>query len=199
MAKAMRKGRKQGRRAAARVPRGISSAGTVAVIRRVLEASQPRGAVDQGYQLGVVPTNLSDFAQLQALWARYRLLRCRFHFVVSGDYDASPAYPTLWVYHDLVSAGAPTGLTQAFLKRGVKALTFNAANNKRSFDVVPNVWTSNAFLTQVPAPQMHVQTASSFAPTFSSIAFWGQNYNTAVASAPITVLIEMMLEFSEPN
>lgn len=200
MAKAqMQKGRKQQRRRAARVPRGVSSVGTVAVIRRVLEASQPRGVTDQGYQLGVVPGNLSDWSQLQALWARYRMLRTRFHFVQSGDYDGTPAYPTFWTYHDLVSAGAPTSLSQAFLKKGVKALSFNAANTKRTFDVVPMVWTSNAFITQVPSPQMYVQTAASYAPSFSSVAFWGLNYNTAVASCPITCLIEMMIEFSEPN
>jgi len=182
------------------VPRGVRSAGTVAIIRRVLDAGTiVRGVTDSGSQFGVVPSNLSDWSQLQALWGMYRLLRVSNHFMIDGDFDTTPAYPTLWAYHDYASLGAPANLSQAFLKRGVKALSFNAANTKRTFSLVPMVWTSSTFATQVPSPQMWYQTASAFAPSFSSISVWGQNYNSTVGTPGLRLLQEMQIEFREPN
>jgi len=199
-AKRGRKQRKVGKRGAvARVPRG-PRAGTVAVIRRVLDAgSMSKATSDQGYQFGVVPANLSDWGSLQVMWLRYRLLSVRYIFMTSGEYDTTPAYPTLWTFHDLVSAGAPVSLVQAYLKKGVRSLSFSATAQRRVFDVVPMVWTSSSFATQVPAPSIYYQTTSAFAPTFSSVAVWGQNYNSTTGAATIMVLQEMAIEFSEPN
>lgn len=195
-----RRGKKNGKRAVTGLSRMPRAGGTVAVIRRVLDAGVlSKAATDQGSALGVVPGNLSDWGSLQVMWLRYRLLKVRFIFMTSGEYDGTPAFPTLWVYHDFVSGGAPTALVQAYLKQGVRELSFNTTRQKNVFDFVPNVWTSSNFSTQVPAPQMKYQTTSAFAPTFSSIALWAQNYNTGTAAANITILQEMLIEFSEPN
>ncbi len=186
------------RRRPARVPRAVSN-GTVAVLRRTFAAGNvARLAVDGGAQWGTVPSNLSDWSSLQGLFARYRLLRVVNHYVTNGEYDSSPAYATFWVYHDFMSVGAPTSLQDAFLKQGVRALRFSASQTKRSFSYVPMVWASSGFSTQLPAPQMHYQTATSFAPTFSSLAGWLQNYNTTIASPPVLLVQEMVIEFSEP-
>lgn len=199
MAKSMQKQRRGARRPrTVRVPRAIQN-GTVAVIRRVFNAGNVvKGAADAGNTWGTVPSNLSDWASLQALFGRYRLLKVVNHYMTSGEYDTTPAYPILWVYHDLASLGAPASLPDAFLKTGVRALTFTATRTKHSFPYIPMVWTSSGFQTQVPAPQLKYQTAAGFAPTFSSISAWAQNYNTAVGSANLLLLQEMVLEFSEP-
>lgn len=182
-----------------RVPRPVSNNGTVARIRRVLDAGTVvKGAADAGSQWGTVPSSLSDWAQLQALFAQYRVLHVVNNYMLAGEFDASPAYPTLWVYHDLASVGAPANLSQAFLKKGVKSLEFNASHNRRSFRYVPMAWTSSGFQTQVPAPQLWGQTAAAFAPTFSSVSGWAQNYNTLTAAASIMLLQEMVIEFREP-
>lgn len=182
-----------------RVPRQVGSVGTVAVIRRVLAAGNiVKPATDAGGAFGTVPGNLLDWASFQATFARFRLLRCTNVYMVAGEFDTTPAYPTLWVYHDLVSAGAPASIADAFLKRGVRPLSFNATVQRRVFSYVPMVWTSTGFNTQVPAPQFCGQTASAFAPVFSSVGYWGQNYNTGTAAPTLMLLQEMLIEFSEP-
>lgn len=182
-----------------RVPRSVGSAGTVVSIRRVYDAGTVVKALgDGGGQWGTVPSNLSDWASFQATFARYRLLRVTNVYMVSGEFDATPAFPTLWVYHDYMSTGAPANLSQAFLKQGVKSLSFNATTQRRSFTYVPMVWTSSGFQTQVPAPQLYAQTAAAFAPSFSSVGYWAQNYNTTTAACNIMLLQEMLLEFSLP-
>lgn len=179
------------------VPRGLS--GTVAVFRRTLNAGNvSRGPADQGQQFGTVPSSLLDWGSLQVVWGRYRLLKVTNHFILSGEFDTTPAYPTLFVYHDFVSSGAPVSLQEAMLKQGVKQLGFSAANPKRSFTYVPQVWTSSGFATQVPAPSIHYQTATAFAPVFSSVGCWGLNYNTTVGSPTIVLIQEMLIEFSLP-
>jgi len=181
------------------IPRSVGSAGTVVQLRRTLDAGVLVKTVsDGGQQLGTVPSGLSDWAQLQAMFGRYRLLRVTNHFLVSGEFDATPAYPTLWVYHDQMSIGVPGSLTVAFLKQGVKPLSFGPTYQHRRFSYVPFVWTDTTFRTQVPAPQMAYQTATASAPSFSSVAMWGQNYNSTTSAANIMLLQEMLLEFSEP-
>lgn len=189
------RGQKRGRKQ--RVPRPLG--GTVAVIRRTLDAGNvSRGVSDQGQQFGTVPSSLLDWGSLQVLWGRYRVLSVTNHYILSGEFDTTPAYPTLFVYHDLVSSGAPTSLAEAMLKQGVKQLSFGANVAKRSFTYVPNVWTSSGFQTQVPAPSARYQTATAFAPVFTSVGAWGLNYNTTVGSPTIRLLQEMVLEFSLP-
>lgn len=190
-------GRKRGR--LQRVPRPVSSAGTVAVIRRTLDAGNlARLVADSGYQFGTVPSSLLDWGSLQAMWGRYRLLSVTNHFILSGEFDTTPAYPTMFVYHDFVSSGAPASLAEAMLKQGVKQLNFGANCPKRSFTYHPMVWTSTGFQTQVPAASARYQTATAFAPTFTSCGAWGLNYNSAVGSPTIRLLQEMTLEFSLP-
>lgn len=186
-------------RGATRVPRSVST-GTVALIRRVFDAgSVVKPISDSGGQWGTVPGNLSDWASFQATFGRYRLLRVTNVYMVAGEFDSTPAYPTLWVYHDYLSLGAPANLTQAFLKQGVKSLSFNASVQRRSFTYVPMVWTSSGFQTQVPSPQFYAQTATAYAPNFSSVGYWGQNYNTTTGGATVMLLQEMLLEFSLPS
>lgn len=195
-----RPGRKVGRsKRTVRLPRQVGSSGTVARIRRVLDAGNVvKGATDSGGQWGTVPSNLNDWASFQATFARYRLLRVTNVYMISGEFDATPAYPTLWVYHDFMSTGAPANLVQAFLKQGVKSLSFNATTSRRAFSYVPMVWTSSGFQTQVPAPQFYAQTAAAFAPSYSSVGYWAQNYNTGTAAANLMLLQEMLIEFSLP-
>lgn len=182
-----------------RVPRPLKN-GTIVTIRRVFDAGNVvKALADSGGQFGTVPSNLSDWSALQALFARYRLLRVTNTFMISGEFDTTPAYPTIWIYHDLVSAGAPASLTQAYLKQGVKSLSFNATTSRRHFTYVPMVWSSSGFATQVPSPQMYYQTAGGFAPTFSSASYWAQNYNTTTGACNLMLLQEMLLEMSEPN
>jgi hypothetical protein len=169
------------------------------VIRRVFDAGTiVKPAVDGGGQWGTVPSNLNDWASFQATFGRYRLLRVTNVYMCNGEFDTTPAYPTFWVYHDLVSGGAPANLTQAFLKQGVKSLSFNATCQRRRFSYVPMVWTSTGFQTQVPAPQFYCQTAAAFAPSFTSVGYWGQNYNTGTAACNVMLLQEMLVEFSLP-
>ena len=168
------------------------------MIRRTFDAGLvARALADQGQQFGTVPSSLSDWASLQAVFARYRLLSVTNHFILSGEFDTTPAYPTLFVYHDFVSAGAPASLQDAMLKQGLKQLNFGSMNPVRSFRYVPNVWTSTGFQVQVPAPSVKYQTATGFAPVFSSSA-WALNYNTTVGSPAIRLVQEMIIEFSEP-
>jgi len=184
------------RTTAVRVPRPVP--GTVARIRRVLNAGNVvRGAADAGSQWGTVPSSLLDWASLQALFAQFRLLSVTNHYILSGEYDGTPAYPTFWVYHDFSSQGAPSSLQDAFVRQGVKALSFSATNTKRSFTYVPKVWTSSGFATQLPAPQVWGQTATAL-PVFSSVSGFTQNYNTTVGSPTIVLLQEMLLEFRQP-
>jgi len=173
-------------------------AGTTCVVRRVVNSAVTRPAVDGGFQFGTVPANVVDWASFQAVFARYRLLHVTHHFVVGGEYDGTPAYPTLFIYHDLASVGAPANLGTAFLSAGVKALSFNASVNKRSFTFVPLAWTSAGFTSQVPAPRMYCQTSAAFAPTFSSCAAWALNYNNISNAASLTLLTEYVVEFSQP-
>lgn len=181
-----------------RVPRG-PSAGTVCVFKRTFNAGNIAKAVnDQGHQWGTVPSSLLDWGSLQVVWARYRLLRVTNHFIISGEFDTTPAYPTLFVYSDFVSAGAPLSLQEAMLKQGVKQLNFGSMAPKRSFTYVPNVWTSTGFQTQVPAPSIHYQTATAFAPTFSSCSGWALNYNSTTSAPNIVLIQEMLIEFSQP-
>lgn len=188
----------QRRQRKTRIPRAVKT-GTTVVIRRVLNAGNiVKPAADGGGQWGTVPSNLSDWASFQATFARFRLLRVTNVYMLAGEFDATPALPTLWVYHDFLSLGAPASLEAAFLKAGVRSLSFNQTASRRSFTYVPYVWTSSGFSTQVPAPQFHGQTASAFAPTFSSVGYWGQNYNTVVAAPTLMLLQEMLVEFSEP-
>lgn len=189
------RGQKRGRQQ--RVPRPLG--GTVAVIRRVLDAGiVSRGVSDQGQQFGTVPSGLLDWGSLQVMWGRYRVLSVTNHYILSGEFDTTPAYPTLFVYHDLVSSGAPLSLTEAMLKDGVRQLNFGSNAPKRSFTYHPMVWTSSGFSTQVPAASARYQTATAFAPTFTSVGAWGLNYNTTVGSPGIRLIQEMTLEFSLP-
>lgn len=189
------RGEKRGRKQ--RIPRG--PAGTTAVIRRVYDAGNViRGATDAGIQFGVVPGNLLDWASLQATWARYRLLSVTNHFILNGEFDTTPAYPTWFVYHDLVSAGAPTSIADAIIKAGVKQLNFGSTAPKRSFTFVPMVWTSAGFASQIPAPSARYSTATASAPAFSSCAAWALNYNSTVGTPAVRLVQEMILEFSEP-
>lgn len=181
------------------VPRAPRSTGAVAVFKRALNAGNvARAVADQGQQWGTVPSSLLDWGSMQTVWGRYRLLSVTNHYILSGEFDTTPAYPTFFVYHDLVSAGAPTSLTEAIMKQGVKQLGFSATNPKRSFTYVPMVWTSSGFSTQVPAPSAYYQTATAFAPTFSSVSGWGLNYNTTVGSPTVVLVQEMVIEFSQP-
>lgn len=179
------------------MPRTI--VGTTAIIRRTLDAGNVvRPLNDGGSQFGTVPSSLLDWSSFQTVWGRYRLLSVTNHFILSGEFDATPAYPTFFVYHDLVSGGAPASLAEAMLKAGVKQLNFGSTAPKRSFTYVPNVWTSSGFSTQVPAPSARYQTASAFAPTFTSVSCWALNYNSSVGSPTIRLIQEMVLEFSLP-
>lgn len=195
------KGRRQNGKRPRRVgvPRAPKTPGTVAVFKRALDAGNvARPAADTGSQWGTVPSSLLDWGSLQTVWARYRLLSVTNHFILSGEFDTTPAYPTLFIYHDLVSAGAPTSLTEAMMKQGVKQLGFSATNPKRSFTYVPMVWTSTGFSTQVPSPSAYYQTATAFAPTFSSSSGWFLNYNTTVGTPSVRLIQEMVIEFSQP-
>lgn len=188
----------RGGRRRQRVPRPLS-AGTVCVFKRTLNAGNITKAVaDQGYSWVTQPGSLLDWSSLQAVWARYRLLRVTNHYIISGEFDATPAYPTFFVYHDMVSAGAPSSIQEAMLKQGVKQLNFGSMAPKRSFTFVPNVWTSTGTQTQVPAPSAYYQTATAFAPTFTSCAGWGLNYNSSTAAPNILLVQEMLIEFSQP-
>lgn len=190
--------RRRKRNGTASIPRG-PSVGTVAVLRRALDSGLiGRAAADAGAQFGTVPGSLLDWGSLQVIWGRYRLLKVVDHFLVSGEFDGTPAYPTFLVYHDYMSAGAPASITEAMMKRGVRELSFNATTQHRTFEYVPMVWTSSAFATQLPAPSVHYQTATAFAPVFSSVAAWMLNYNTTVGSCPVRLVQEMVLEFSLP-
>lgn len=188
------------RKAPASIPRAPGRGrGTTAVIKRAQDVGNlTRPVTDNGQSLGIVPGSLLDWGSLQTMWGVYRLLSVKYTFIIGGEFDGTPAYPTLLVYHDLASLGAPNSLTEAMMKKGVSRLCFNASKSVGVKQFVPRVWTSNGFQNSLPAPSVWSQTATSFAPNFSSLALWGLNFNSTVGSAAIRLVIEMVIEFGEP-
>lgn len=159
-----------------------------------------RAANDVGHSFGFAPSSLLDWPALAGLYGQFQLQSVKAHFVLRTEYDGTPSYPTFFVHHDLVAAGPPPTIADALVKTGVKALTFNAMNNVRSFSYEPRTWTGGPtnFSSQVGCKQVWCPTASSLIPSFTPMSFWGSSYNTTVGSPVINVIWEAVLLFRYP-
>lgn len=192
----MRKRCPRGKRGKARVQRSPQLG--VVVQRRTLSLGNlAKGAVDQGFQLGITPSGLPDWTSLQAVWKRFRLLGVVINFVNNGEYDTTPAPCTLVVSHDVTSTGVPASLVEAMSLKGKRMLQFNQARNMQRFPFTPLVWTSGALSLTVPSAGAYAPLSSG--PAFTSAVGWGINYNTAGGTPNIVVLVEMLIEFSYPQ
>lgn len=170
----------------------------VCLQRRTLSLGNlAKGAVDQGFQIGITPSGLPDWTSLQSVWKRFRLMSVDLTFITNGEFDASPQYPTLVVASDVTSTGVPASLAETMSLRGKKILAFNAAKSIEKFAFKPLVWTSGALSLTMPAAQAYAPLSSG--PAYTSAVGWGINYNTAGAAPNIVVLVDMMLEFSYPQ
>jgi hypothetical protein len=155
-------------------------------------------AVDTGFQVGVVPSNTLDWSSYANLYRRFRCLRATVHFILSGDFDATPASTTFIAYHDPTNLGAPTSVQEALVAKGRRLLTFNQSKNMASFGFSPVLFTSTAFTATVGSSTAWAPTTSGFIPSFSSLAVWGLNYRTAIAPPVIACFVELILHFDSP-
>ena len=182
------------------VPRGLRNGTAYSIVKRGLNAGNlPRPVTDGGGQLGFAPGSVLDWGSLQVLFQRFKLLRVDTHFTLSGELDTTPAYPTLILYHDKVSGGAPPTLGDAFIKEGVKMLEFNAGKLHHVVSCRPYVWLDNAFKTQKLSSEVDSSTATASIPSFSSLSYFALNYNTTVGSPSINVTQVFTFAFSAPS
>lgn len=182
----------------ATVPRSVKGQQYSIVVRGLNAGNLVRPLSDGGGTLGIVPANVLDWGSLQVLFARFKLLKVDTHFTLSGEVDTTPAYPTLVVYHDMVNAGSPASLAEAYMKQGVKFLEFNASKAHHVVSYRPFVWLDNAFRTSKPSSEVDSSTATGNIPNFSSISYFGLNFNTGVGSPSINVTQVFTFAFSQP-
>lgn len=178
------------------VPRGIANG---CVVRRAYSIGNLVGAVaDQGYQFGVTPTALLDWSSFAAVWKRFRVLSATVHMVIAGQNDTTPIYPTAYIYHDVVSAGAPATILDALVQKQRRILSFGTSNQHRSFTFRPLPWSDGTFqLTMQRANQYWCPVGGS-AP-FTSAACWFQGYNTTVNTPIVNVTVELVVHFDSPQ
>lgn len=187
--------RKRGRRSAP-VPRGP---GNGCVVRRAYAFGNLAGAAaDQGYQIGVTPSAVLDWSSYTAVWKRFRVLSATVHLVISGQNDATPVYPTAYIYHDVVSAGAPATILDALVQKNRRILSFGTSNQHRSFTFRPLPWTDGTFQLTMPRADAYWCPVGGFAP-FTSAAMWFQGYNTTVNSPIVNVTVELVIHFDSPQ
>lgn len=197
MAKAaIRRGRRQAGRRKPRVPRNLS--GAVTVRRAYSNGVLAVPAVDSGIQVGVVPSNTLDWSSFANVYRRFKVLKATVHFVIAGDFDATPASSTFVAYHDPTNLGAPTSFQEALVARGRKLLPVNQAKNMASFTFAPMLFTSSAFTVTLGGRSAYAPTTSGFIPSYSSLAVWCHNYRTTLSPPPVQIMVELVLHFDSP-
>lgn len=178
------------------VPRGP---GNGCVVRRAFSFGNLAGAVaDQGYQIGITPSAVLDWSSFTAVWKRFRLLSATVHMVISGQNDSTPIYPTAYIYHDVVSAGAPATILDALVQKNRRILSFGTSNQHRSFTFRPIPWSDGSFQLTVQRADAYWCPVGGFAP-FTSAAMWLQGYNTTANSPVVNVTVELVIHFDSPQ
>jgi hypothetical protein len=155
-------------------------------------------AVDIGFQVGIVPSNTLDWSSFANLYRRFKVIRATVHFLLAGDFDATPASSTFIAYHDPTNLGAPTSLQEALVARGRRLLPLNQSKNMASFTFSPVLFTSTNFSVTLAGQSAYAPTTAGFLPSFSSLAVWGLNYRTAIAPPVVQVMVELILHFDSP-
>lgn len=193
--KGKKNGGKKGKRAV-RVPRGITSCCTVRRAYSYGNVPYP-GAADAGIQVGITPSAVLDWSSFAATWKRFRVLNATLHLVTSGQNDATPGFPVAYVYHDVVSSGAPSTIMDALVQRNRKILTFGSSIMHRSFSFRPVPWTDGSFVATFSAKDYWLPVGGS-AP-LSSASMWLQNYNSTTSAPGLNITVELVLHFDSPQ
>lgn len=185
------------RAAPRRVPRPISNGCIVKRPYNYGNLAYP-GPTDAGIQIGITPSTVLDWSSFAAVWKRFRVLEATVHFVIWGQNDTTPAYSTIYVYHDVVSAGAPPTLMDALVQKGRRILSFSASTMHRQFRFVPVPWTSSGLTATASSPgQQWLPTTGGVALT--SAAAWIQGFNSSSQQPGINVYLELLLHFDSPQ
>lgn len=188
--------RQRGGRRNVGVPRGINNG---CVVRRAYSIGNlSAGAADQGYQFGIIPSAVLDWSSFTAVWKRFRVLSATIHMVTAGQYDTTPTYPTAYIYHDVVSSGAPTTILDALVQKQRRILTFGPDKAHRSFTFRPIPWSDGTFQLTMQKASQYWCPVGGFAP-FTSAACWMQGYNTTLGQNVINTTVELVLHFDSPQ
>lgn len=188
-------GGKRGRKP--RVPRPLTNA---CIVRRVYSYGNVAypGAADGGIQVGITPTAVLDWASYAAVWKRFRVLSATLHMVTSGQNDATPGYTTIYVYHDVVSSGAPATISDAIVQKGRRILSFGSNKMHHSFTFRPLPWTDGTFAIALARTRDYWLPVGGSAP-LTSAAMWLQNYNSTTSAPGINITVELVLHFDAPQ
>lgn len=186
------------------VPRGVGGYLVSRVKRSHNAGDVARIASDTGHRFPLDPGTLLDWTSLIAVFGQFRVMSVQANFVMRGELDATPSYPTFIVYHDLVrTAATPSIITEAFQKNH-RILSFGPTKPTGKFRFIPMVFPNTSVTVginnaAVPSPQFWCTSQpSALLPLFSDIAFWGSSYNTTLASPIISLVWEIWLEFRYP-
>lgn len=156
------------------------------------------GPSDAGGQIGVTPSAVLDWSAFSATWKRFRVLSATVHFVQNGHNDATPGFSTLYIYHDVVSSGAPATILDALVQRRRRILAFGSNKMHHQFTFKPLPWTDSTFgMTLASASSTWLPVGGS-AP-LTSASYWLQNYNNALSSPGLNVTVELLLHFDAPQ
>jgi len=195
MAKAM-KGRRARRNIKRQVPRTLNQPESHIRIRRsYAQGLVARFAADQGTEVGVNPTLIDKYAAFADQWMFWKLNKVTFHFILDGAQPATAVYPTLVIYRDPVSVGAPASLTVAASAPDVKYITFGANSTHKTYSYVPKQQLSTYALY---GPTQWVPTTGATF-VFSSIAFWAINYNTTVNTPQLYMVVDCDISWRTPK
>lgn len=180
----------------ARVPRPLANA---CVVRRAYSYGNVAypGAADAGLQVGVTPTAVLDWSSYAAVWKRFRVLSATLHIVQNGQNDATPGFATAYVYHDVVSSGAPLTIQDALVQKGRRILPFGSSRMHHSFTFRPLPWTDGTFANTLMTREYWLPVGGS-AP-LTSAAMWLQNYNSTTSSPGLNITVEIVLHFDSPQ
>lgn len=164
-----------------------------------------RIATDQGHSFNFTPTTLLDWSALQTLFGQFKVTKVAANFILRGEMDTTPSYPTFIVYEDKTVTGGPAIITDAMQKEPRATLTFGPDKTTGKFTYVPKVFPgatggTGSFAVQLPASSVWMPTAftGGAAPVFTGLAFWGASYNTTINSPIIQLVWEAWMEFRYP-
>lgn len=201
----MRKGQRQQRRKRAPRPRMIGGALVTRLKRCHNAGDAARIATDQGHSFACTPTTLLDWTSLQSLFGQFKIMRVTANFVMRGELDATPSYPTFICYEDRTVTGGPATITEAMQKEPRVSLNFGPDRTTGKFSYVPKVFPgatggTGSFAVQVPASTVWMPTSfgGGAAPVFTGLAFWGASYNSTLASPIVQLVWEFWMEFRYP-
>lgn len=188
--------RRNGRRG--RIPRPLANG---CVVRRAYNYGNvpyPGGGVDGGLQVGITPSAVLDYSSYAAVWKRFRVLTATVHFVQTGQNDTTPCFPTLYVYHDVVSSGAPATLLDALVQKGRRVLAFGSNTMHKSFTFRPLPWTDGTFVNTIAKADDYWLPVGGAGP-LTSAAVWMQAYNSGLQTPGLTIFVELTLHFDSPQ